>query len=72
MKKALEWVNEAAKADAKAYWVEHLKAKIQYKMKDYKGAIATAESSKVKANEQGNPDYVALNEKLIAQAKQGK
>jgi hypothetical protein len=72
LNKALEWVNEAVKADEKAYWVEHLKAKIQYKLKDYKGAIASAESSKVKANTQGNPDYVALNDKLIAEAKKAK
>jgi hypothetical protein len=72
LNKALEWANEAVKADEKAYWVEHLKAKIQYKLKDYKGAIASAESSKVKANTQGNPDYVTLNEKLIAEAKKGK
>lgn len=72
LNKAMEWINEAVKEDEKAYWVEHLKAKIQYKMKDYKGAIASAESSKAKANTQGNPDYVALNDKLIAQAKKGK
>jgi hypothetical protein len=72
LNKALEWVNEAVKSEPKAYWIEHLKAKIQYKLKDYKGAQASAESSKVKANEQGNADYVALNDKLIAQAKKGK
>ncbi|HYG39431.1 MAG TPA: DUF2911 domain-containing protein [Cytophagales bacterium] len=70
--KALEWVNEAVKGEPKAYWVEHLKAKIQYKLQDFKGAIASAESSKGKAKEQGNPDYVALNEKLIAEAKKAK
>lgn len=72
LNKALEWVNEAVKAEPKAFWIEHLKAKIQLKLKDYKGATASAESSKLKAKEQGNGDYVALNDKLIAEAKKGK
>lgn len=72
LNKALGWVNEAAKAEPNAFWIEHLKAKIQYKLKDYKGAITSAESSKLKAKEQGNADYMALNDKLIAEAKKGK
>ena len=68
LNKALTWVNEAAKAQPNAYWIEHLKAKIQLKLGDKKGAITTAQSSMQKAEAQQNPDYVALNKKLIAEA----
>jgi hypothetical protein len=50
----------------------HLKAKIQMKMKDTKGAIETAEKSMALAKEAKSEDYVRLNEKLIAEAKSGK
>lgn len=66
--KALSWVNEAVKAQPDAYYMEHLKAKIQLKKGDKKGAIASATSSMKKAEAQKNPDYVALNKKLIAEA----
>ncbi len=72
MNKALEYVNKAISINATAYWVLHLKAKIQYAMKDYKGAIVTAELSKKVAAEDKNDDYVALNDKLIEKAKSGK
>ncbi|MES2629811.1 MAG: DUF2911 domain-containing protein [Bacteroidota bacterium] len=71
LNKALEYVNKAA-AIQPAFWVLHLKAKIQYAMKDYKGAMATAELSKKAAAEAKNDDYVALNDKLIEKAKSGK
>ncbi len=64
--KALEWASKAVEAQPKAYWVAHLKAKIQAKMGDKVGAKATALLSMALAKEGGNPDYVALNEKLIA------
>jgi hypothetical protein len=67
--KALDWSNKAVENNPDAYWMIHLKAKIQVKMKDYKGAIATAEQSKAKATEDKNDDYVRLNDKLIADAK---
>ena len=47
----------------------HLKAKIQMKMKDTKGAVESAEKSMAAAKEDSNADYVKLNEKLIAEAK---
>ncbi|WP_207533212.1 DUF2911 domain-containing protein [Desertivirga arenae] len=68
LNKALTWVNEAVKAQPDAYYIEHLKAKILLKKGDKKAAIATAESSMKKAEAQKNPDYVALNKKLIAEA----
>jgi tetratricopeptide (TPR) repeat protein len=66
---ALEWITKAAEIYPKRYWVMHLKAKIQLKMKDYKGAITSAEQSLAAAREDKNDDYVKMNEKLIAEAK---
>jgi len=69
MNQALQWVNKAAEANAKAYWIMHLKAKIHMKMNDKPGAIAAAEKSLALATEDKNDDFVKLNEKLIAEAK---
>lgn len=66
LKTALGWADEAAKADPKAFWVFHLKAKIQAKAGDKAGAKTTAEQSIALAKAANNADYVALNEKLIA------
>lgn len=71
LSKALEYVNKTLEFN-QAFWTLHLKAKIQGKMKDYKNATATAESSITKAKEAGNEDYVKLNEKLIAEMKKKK
>ncbi len=69
MKQALEWVNKAAELTPDAYWVWHLKAKIQLKLKDAKGAIETAEKSKALALKDKDDAYVKNNDKLIAEAK---
>lgn len=66
LKKALEWANKAVEAQPEAFWVAHLKAKIQAKSGDKAGAKATALKSIALAKEAKNDDYVALNEKLIA------
>jgi hypothetical protein len=68
MNKALEWVKEAVKANADAFWITHLQAKIELKLKKYDEAIASATASKEKAQQQGNGDYVKLNEKVIEEA----
>lgn len=72
LNKALEWANKAIEQNPKAFYMVHLKAKIQVKLKDYKGAIATAEQSIALAKEAKNDDYVAMNEKLIAEAQKAK
>jgi len=72
LSKALSWVNTAIEQNPKAFWMTHLKAKIQMKMKDTKGAIESAEKSMATAKEEGSDDYVKLNEKLIKEAKGGK
>ena len=69
LKQALEWASKAVEQSPEKYWVEHLKAKIQLKMGDKKGAIVSANKSMANAKAQKNADYVALNEKLIVQAK---
>ena len=63
--KALAWANKAVEAQPDAYWVAHLKAKIQAKAGDKAGAIATAKKSLELATKGNNPDYVKLNEDLI-------
>lgn len=65
---ALEWVSKSAETQAQ-YWVLHLKAKIQYELNQDEAAIATAQKSMALAKEANNPDYVRLNEKLIAEIK---
>lgn len=72
LNKALEWANKAVENNPDAYWVSHLKAKIQYKMKDYDACIKTAEMSKAKAIEEKDDSYVAMNDKLMADAKKSK
>jgi hypothetical protein len=64
---ALKWTNLAFENNPKAFWIAHLKAKIQKKMNDTKGAIESAEKSMTLAREAKNDDYVKLNEKLIAE-----
>ena len=64
---ALDWVDKAiAGNEQKQYWVVHLKAKIKARLGEKSAAKATAESSIELAKAAGNPDYIRLNEKLIA------
>ncbi|HYF03810.1 MAG TPA: DUF2911 domain-containing protein [Patescibacteria group bacterium] len=72
MNQALSWVTKAVDQNPKAFWVAHLKAKIQMRLKDYKGAIQSAEQSMALAREAKNDDYVKMNEKLISDAKAGR
>lgn len=66
---ALDWVNKAATANPKAYWIFMLKAKIQLKMNDKKGAIITANQVITLATADKDDAYVAQAQKLIASAK---
>lgn len=69
MNKALEFVNKAVDQNPKAFWVLQLKAKIQTKLNDKKGAIASAEQVVVLATEAKNDDYVKQAQKVIADNK---
>ncbi|GAA4017892.1 DUF2911 domain-containing protein [Hymenobacter fastidiosus] len=68
MKQALTWIQKANEKDAK-FWNVHTEAKIRMKMKDYKGATASAEQSRKLALEGKNADYVKMNEDLMMDAK---
>lgn len=69
LKLATEWVDKAIANNPKAYWVVLLKAKIQYKAKDLKGAAATAEQAKALAAADQDDTYVKHAEKIIADCK---
>ncbi len=72
IKKASEWVNKAVELNPKAYWIALLKAKIQMKMMDKKGALATAADVIKLATEGKNDDYVKMGEQALADAKKMK
>ncbi len=59
MNKALE--------EKQTFWMLHSKAKLQAKIGNYKGAVITAGKSKESAIQAGSSDYIALNEKAIAE-----
>ena len=67
LKKALEYIDLGIAGNPNAFWNVHLKAQIQQKMGDKKGALATAQQSMelAKNNKDGDFGYVKLNEDLI-------
>jgi len=69
LNKALEWMNAAEQADAKAPWVRLWKARLQLKMGDKKGAAATAETGLKLATEMKNDEYIRLNTAVLNEAK---
>jgi hypothetical protein len=71
LKQAMEWMKKANASEPK-FWNLHTQAKIQAKMKDYKGAVKTAEQSMALAKKENNDDYVRMNEKAIAEWKKMK
>jgi hypothetical protein len=72
LNQALAWTDKAIEQNPKAFWVLMLKAKIQYKLKDNAGAIASAEKVTTLATEAKNDDYIAQAAKLTADAKKAK
>ncbi|WP_400191853.1 DUF2911 domain-containing protein [Hymenobacter sp. B81] len=71
LKQALEWIQKANATEPR-FWNVHTEAKIKLKLKDYKGATASAEQSRKLALDAKNADYVKMNDDLIAEAKKGK
>lgn len=69
LKQAAEWADKAIASNPKGYWIYMLKAKIQAKQKDSKGAIATAEQVIKIATEEKDDAYVLQAKKLIAENK---
>jgi hypothetical protein len=68
LESALSWVSKALE-NQQQYWVMHLKAKIEASLGKKAEAIASAEASMKLAEAANNPDYIRLNEKLIASLK---
>ncbi len=69
LKTALEWVNKSLELSDNAFWVWRLKSQIQAGLKDYSGAITSAEASKSRAQKAGNAQYVKFNDDSIAEWK---
>jgi len=65
---AYQWVKESTDKDPK-YWTMHLRAKIELALGMKTEARDSATKSKAMAEEEKNPDYVALNERLIKSIK---
>jgi hypothetical protein len=68
MNQAYAWISKSVASDKK-YWTVHLKAKIEATLGMKSEAIASAKESITLAKEAGNPDYIALNERLIKSLK---
>ncbi len=67
---ALEWINKVIKErENEGYWDFHLKAKLLARLGRKQDAINAAKKSIVLAKENQNPDYVRLNQQLIASLK---
>jgi hypothetical protein len=69
LKLALEWADKAASQNPKAYWVLLLKAKIQAKSNDKKGAAITAAQVVTLAKEDQDDAYVKMAEQIISDSK---
>lgn len=72
LKQALDWINLAFAAEEPTFWMLRQKSLIQAGLKDYKGAISTAELSLAKAKEAKNDDYIKMNTDSIAEWKKMK
>lgn len=68
LNQAYAWVKESTDTDPK-YWTMHLRAKIELALGMKTEARDSAVKSKELAEEGKNPDYVALNERLIKSIK---
>lgn len=66
--KAKSWIDKAiAMSDSPAFWYYRQQSLIYAKSGDKKGAIAAAQKSLQLATEAGNDDYIALNQKSLAE-----
>lgn len=65
LKQAHAWLVKATEASPNFFWVWHQRANAEAKLGMKQEAIASATKSMQLATEAKNPDYVALNEKLL-------
>ena len=63
--KALEWINKSIEIGGERFWVLRLKSLIQASLNDYDAAIKTAQRSAELAEEDGNMNYVKMNQASI-------
>lgn len=68
MARALSWINESDRAQPNAYNIKYWKARIQLKMGDKSGAIATANEGLKLAMAEPSAEYIRLNKEVLAQA----
>ncbi|MDP2042227.1 MAG: DUF2911 domain-containing protein [Algoriphagus sp.] len=68
LNQAYAWVKTSTDMDPK-YWTVHLRAKIEVALGMKTEALQSANKSKAMAEEAKNPDYIALNERLIKSIK---
>lgn len=67
--KAVEWINEASKANPNAVHIYYWKAQILLKAGDKAGAIATAQEGIERAKAANNGEYIKLNTQVLEQAR---
>lgn len=64
LKQAKEWIDKAAEANPKAFWVYYQKARIEKALGDKASALASSKKSWEEATAAKNRDYVNMNEEL--------
>jgi Protein of unknown function (DUF2911)/Tetratricopeptide repeat len=69
LNQASQWFDKAIEQNPQAFWVYHQKANCLAKMGKKADAITVANKSMEMAKAANNPDYVSLNQKLIASLK---
>jgi tetratricopeptide (TPR) repeat protein len=69
LNQASAWFDKAIEQNPQAFWIYHQKANCLAKMGKKADAIAMANKSMDMAKAANNPDYVSLNQKLIASLK---
>jgi len=69
LKQALEWIRIAEKSEPKSPFYKVWEARIQLKMGDKAGALATAQEGVKYAREQKDAEYEGLNQAVADQAK---
>ena len=69
LKKALEWISTAEKAEPNSPFYKVWKARIQLKMGDKAAALATAQEGVKLAKAQNDKEYEQLNQGVVDQAK---
>jgi tetratricopeptide (TPR) repeat protein len=69
LKQALEWITTAEKSSPKSAFYKVWKARIQLKMGDKAGALATAQEGIKLAHDQKDAEYEGLNQAVADQAK---